>query len=171
MMGDGDPATAEAPATPRGRGAGDHRRTILGIPARGAPRVSRPRPSPAGAVGRWLSRPNPGRPTGSAGGEKERVATWVRVHSSGLPSSAAAGLIITAGAASASPQPTISEVKAKINKLTAQENVLIQRYDQVSQDLSGARQRLKMVNQELAKDQAAFHEMQGRIAQVASFAY
>jgi peptidoglycan DL-endopeptidase CwlO len=84
---------------------------------------------------------------------------------------AAAGLIVTAGAAGASPQPTISEVKAKLNKLTAQENVLIQRYDQVSQDLSGARQRLKMVNQELAKDQAAFHEMQGRIAQVASFAY
>jgi cell wall-associated NlpC family hydrolase len=84
---------------------------------------------------------------------------------------AAAGLIITAGAAGASPQPTISEVKAKLNKLTAQENVLIQRYDQVSQDLSAARQRLKMVNQELAKDQAAFHEMQGKIGQVASVAY
>jgi outer membrane murein-binding lipoprotein Lpp len=55
---------------------------------------------------------------------------------------AAAGLIITAGAAGASPQPTISEVKAKLNKLTAQENVLIQRYDQVSQDMSAARQRL-----------------------------
>ena len=84
---------------------------------------------------------------------------------------AATGLVITAGAAGASPQPTISEVKAKINKLTAQENVLIQRYDQVSEDLSAARQRLKMVNQELAKDQAAFEEMRGKIGQVASFAY
>jgi cell wall-associated NlpC family hydrolase len=84
---------------------------------------------------------------------------------------AAAGLIFAAGAAGAAPQPTISEVKAKLNKLTAQEDVLIQRYDQVSQDLSAARQRMKMVNQELAKDQAAFHEMQGRIGQVASVAY
>jgi cell wall-associated NlpC family hydrolase len=83
----------------------------------------------------------------------------------------AAGLVITAGTAGASPKPTVSQVKAKLNKLTAQENVLIQRYDQAAQDLSAARQRLKLVNQEIARDQVLFHAMQGAIGQIASAAY
>jgi peptidoglycan DL-endopeptidase CwlO len=83
----------------------------------------------------------------------------------------AAGLLISAGAAGASPKPTVSQVKAKLNKLTAQENWLIQRYDQASEDLSGARQRLKLVNQEIARDQVLFHSMQGAIGQIASTAY
>jgi peptidoglycan DL-endopeptidase CwlO len=83
----------------------------------------------------------------------------------------AAGLLITSGTAGASPKPTVSQVKAKLNKLTAQENWLIQRYDQASQDLSGARQRLKLVNQEISRDQVLFHAMQGAIGQIASTAY
>ena len=83
----------------------------------------------------------------------------------------AAGLLISAGTAGASPKPTVSQVKAKLNKLTAQENLLIQRYDQASQDLAGARQRLKLVNQAIARDQVLFHAMQGAIGQIASSAY
>jgi cell wall-associated NlpC family hydrolase len=87
---------------------------------------------------------------------------------------AAIGLIMTgsaAGAAPASPQPTVSQVKAKLNKLTAQENWLIQRYDQASQNLSSAKQRLSLVDHEVTRDQAQFHAMQGAIAQIASVAY
>jgi peptidoglycan DL-endopeptidase CwlO len=87
---------------------------------------------------------------------------------------AAIGLIMTGGAAGASPaspQPTVSQVKAKLNKLTAQENWLVQRYDQASQDLSSAKQRLTLVDQEVTRDQAQFHAMQGAIAQIASVAY
>jgi cell wall-associated NlpC family hydrolase len=83
----------------------------------------------------------------------------------------AAGLLISAGTAAASPKPTVSQVKAKLNKLTAQENVLIQRYDQVSQELSSAKQRLKLVNQAVARDQVALHNMQGAIGGIASAAY
>jgi peptidoglycan DL-endopeptidase CwlO len=83
----------------------------------------------------------------------------------------AAGLVITAGAAGAAPKPTVSQVQAKLNKLTAQENWLVQRYDQVSQDLSSARQRLSLVNREVARDQIQFHAMQGAIGQIASTAY
>ncbi|HSS91335.1 MAG TPA: hypothetical protein VLL69_18615, partial [Streptosporangiaceae bacterium] len=83
----------------------------------------------------------------------------------------ATGLLIAAGTAAASPKPTVSQVKAKLNKLTAQENWLIQRYDQASQDLSGARQRLTLVNQEISRDQVLFHAMQGEIGQIASTAY
>jgi cell wall-associated NlpC family hydrolase len=83
----------------------------------------------------------------------------------------AAGLVVTAGAAGAAPQPTVSQVKAKLNKLTARENWLIQRYDQVSQDLSSAQQRLKLVNRALAREQVQFSAMQGAIGQIASLAY
>jgi peptidoglycan DL-endopeptidase CwlO len=83
----------------------------------------------------------------------------------------AAGLVTTAGAAGAAPQPTVSQVQAKLNKLTNQENWLIQRFDQVSQDLSSARQRLKLVNREVAKDQVQYEAMQGQIGQIASLAY
>ena len=83
----------------------------------------------------------------------------------------AAGLVISSGTAGASPKPTVSQVKAKLNKLTSQENLLIQRYDQASQDLSAARQRLKLVNQEISRDQVLFHAMQGAIGQIASAAY
>jgi cell wall-associated NlpC family hydrolase len=83
----------------------------------------------------------------------------------------AAGLIMTAGAAGAEPQPSVSQVKAKINKLTAQENVLIQRYDQVSQELSSAKQRLKLVDQAVTRDKVTMQNMQGAIGGIASAAY
>jgi peptidoglycan DL-endopeptidase CwlO len=83
----------------------------------------------------------------------------------------AAGLMMTAGGAAAAPQPTVSQVKAKLNKLTAQENLLVQRYDQASQSLSSAKERLSVVDREVTRDQAQFHAMQGAIAQIASVAY
>ena len=118
--------------------------------------MSRPRPFPGQAVGRWLSCPHPGRSTGSVGwgeGAGHYVGARLLIRSPlirrGVFAAAAmlsaAGLVISAGTAGASPKPTVSQVKAKLNKLTAQENWLIQRYDQASQDLSGARQRLKLV--------------------------
>ena len=84
---------------------------------------------------------------------------------------AAAGLIITGGAAGAAPQPSVAQAQAKLNKLTAQENVLIQRYDQVTEELSAAKQRLKLVDQALARDWIQYHAMQGAIGAIASAAY
>ncbi|HYB87839.1 MAG TPA: hypothetical protein VEC76_13350, partial [Streptosporangiaceae bacterium] len=83
----------------------------------------------------------------------------------------AAGLVITAAPAGAAPQPTVSQVQKKLNELTAKENVLIQRYDQASQDLAAARQRLALVNKEVVRDQAAVDGTQGMIGEIASAAY
>jgi cell wall-associated NlpC family hydrolase len=82
-----------------------------------------------------------------------------------------AGLLTQSGAAGAEPQPTISEVQAKLKKLTFRENWLIQRYDQVNQDLTSARQRLAMVNREVAKDQTQLAGMRQEIAQIAATIY
>ena len=84
---------------------------------------------------------------------------------------AAAGLLTVAGSAGAQPLPTVSQVQAKLKKLTYQENWLIQRYDQATQDLASARQRLRLVNREVAKDAVAAKAMQDQIAQIATNVY
>jgi cell wall-associated NlpC family hydrolase len=84
---------------------------------------------------------------------------------------AAAGVLTVAGSAGAQPQPTVSQVQAKLKKLTYKENWLIQRYDQANQDLASARQRLSVVNTEVTKDTAAAKAMQDQIAQIASTVY
>jgi cell wall-associated NlpC family hydrolase len=84
---------------------------------------------------------------------------------------AAAGLLTMAGSAGAQPQPTVSQVQAKLKKLTYKENWLVQRYDQASQNLASARQRLGVVNTEVNKDAAAATSMQDQIAQIASNVY
>ena len=100
--------------------------------------------------------------------------------STGLKRSAAAvsagllagGLIITVGTtAGAAPKPTLSEVQAKLQKLTNQEQVLDQRYDQMKQDLTLASQRLKLVNQESARYQAKFEAIRKQVARIAAQAY
>jgi len=83
----------------------------------------------------------------------------------------AAGLVVSAGSAGAAPQPTVSQVQAKLDKLTSQLDFLTQRYDQVAQDLASAKQRLGLVNREVARDQTQFQAMQGAIGQIASLAY
>jgi cell wall-associated NlpC family hydrolase len=84
---------------------------------------------------------------------------------------AAAGLLTMAGSAGAQPQPTVSQVQAKLKKLTYKENWLVQRYDQANQNLASARQRLGVVNTEVNKDAAAARSMQDEIAQIASNVY
>jgi peptidoglycan DL-endopeptidase CwlO len=84
---------------------------------------------------------------------------------------AAAGLLTMAGSAGAQPQPTAAQVQAKLKKLTLKENWLVQQYDQASQNLASARQRLAVVNTEVSKDAAAAKAMQGEIAQIASNVY
>ena len=76
-----------------------------------------------------------------------------------------------AGSAGAQPQPTASQVQAKLKKLTDKENWLVQRYDQAKQDLASAHQRLNVVNTEVSKDAAAARSMQDEIAQIASNVY
>ena len=84
---------------------------------------------------------------------------------------AAAGLLTVAGSAGAQPQPTVTQVQAKLKKLTYKENWLIQRYDQASQNLASARQRLSVVNTEVRKDAAAAKANQDQIAQIATNVY
>ena len=76
-----------------------------------------------------------------------------------------------AGSAGAQPQPTLGQAQAKLKQLTYKENWLIQRYDQATQDLASARQRLALVDREVSRDMVAVKGMQEQIAQIASNVY
>jgi peptidoglycan DL-endopeptidase CwlO len=84
---------------------------------------------------------------------------------------AAAALLTVAGSAAAQPQPTLTQAQAKLKQLTYKENWLVQRYDQATQDLSSARQRLSLVDREVSRDMAAVKNEQDQIAQIASNVY
>ena len=85
---------------------------------------------------------------------------------------AAAGVLATmASVAGAAPQPTVGQVQKTVNQLTAQQDAAVQAYDQTQQQLTAARQRLALVNREVATDQARFKAMRNEIAAIASNAY
>lgn len=75
------------------------------------------------------------------------------------------------GSASALPQPTIAQVKAKLAALNAKSSRLGQQYDQVLQQLSVANQRLKVLNKETARYRKTFDAMRIRIGRLAAVAY
>ena len=98
--------------------------------------------------------------------------SWARRCAIGALPAALAGVLVSyAGGAGASPKPTISQVTAQVKTLTTAENKAIQQYDQVNQQLSAASSRLKVVDAEMARDQAQFNSMRTDIAQIAAAAY
>ena len=85
---------------------------------------------------------------------------------------ATAGALATmASTAGAAPKPTMHQVQKMVNKLTAEENVAVQMYDQSAEQLASARQRLNLVNREVRTDQAKFSAMRDQIATIASTAF
>jgi peptidoglycan DL-endopeptidase CwlO len=84
---------------------------------------------------------------------------------------ATAGLLTVAGSAGAQPQPTLSQAQAKLKQLNYKENWLTQRYDQATQDLASARQRLALVNREVTRDMAEVGGMRDQIASIAANVY
>jgi peptidoglycan DL-endopeptidase CwlO len=75
------------------------------------------------------------------------------------------------GAASATPGPTASQVRAKISKLMTQLDAVSQQYDQSISDLNAAAGRLKVINQTLGRDRDRLGAMRTAVAQIASAAY
>jgi len=72
---------------------------------------------------------------------------------------------------SASPKPTIAQVTAQVKSLSGQVDKAVQQYDQVKQQLTEASHRLKLVNDEVARDQAQFTIARRGVAAAAATAY
>ncbi|HJY93694.1 MAG TPA: NlpC/P60 family protein, partial [Streptosporangiaceae bacterium] len=86
----------------------------------------------------------------------------------------AAGLVSVSGlagfatGAGAAPQPTVSQVQAKINQLTTQFNRVSQQLDQAATQLSAAQSKLSHVRVRLSHANAQFQAAQATVAQIAA---
>jgi cell wall-associated NlpC family hydrolase len=82
-----------------------------------------------------------------------------------------AGLATYAGTAGAAPQPSITQVEAKVNSLTSQFDQANQQYDQAAQQVSQARVALAAANKKVATAQVQFKKLQGAVAEIAAASY
>ncbi|MGH3175205.1 MAG: hypothetical protein ACRDPF_15235, partial [Streptosporangiaceae bacterium] len=81
------------------------------------------------------------------------------------------GLVLFATGADAAPQPTVSQVQAKINQLTTQFDKVSQQLDQASQQLSAAQTKLSQVRVRLHHANAQFQTAQANMAATAAAAF
>jgi cell wall-associated NlpC family hydrolase len=83
----------------------------------------------------------------------------------------AVGGLTYGGIAAAAPQPTVSQVQAKINQLTTQFDSVSQQLDTASQQLSAAQTKLSQVHARLTTANAKFQAAQTSVAQNAATAF
>jgi peptidoglycan DL-endopeptidase CwlO len=81
---------------------------------------------------------------------------------------AAGALIMTGGVASGAPQPTVTQIQQKLNKLNTQADKLDDQFNQVQQELTSANQRLALVNKQAARYLVTFNAMRTQVAQIAA---
>jgi cell wall-associated NlpC family hydrolase len=81
------------------------------------------------------------------------------------------GFVAYGGMAGAAPQPTVTQVQAKVNQLTSQFDQVSQQYDQVSQQLSAAQSRLAQVRLHLKYANDQFQTARMAVAQTAAAAF
>ncbi len=109
---------------------------------------------------------------GAAGGRKAtRAAGWRRGWVIGISLATAGAVVGIGGSAAALPQPTVTQVKAKLAELNTKSAKLGQQYDQVLQQLSAANQRLKVLNKETARFRKTFDAMRLQVGRLAAVAY
>jgi cell wall-associated NlpC family hydrolase len=84
---------------------------------------------------------------------------------------AVGALVMAGGAAAAAPQPTVTQVQQKLDKLNVEAQRLDQQYDQVQQEVSSANQQLALVNTETGRYLSRFDAMRAQVAQIATAAY
>jgi peptidoglycan DL-endopeptidase CwlO len=70
--------------------------------------------------------------------------------------------------AGAEPKPTVSQVQAEVNTLTARYNKAVQQYDLVAEQLTQAKARLGQVDKEMSRDQTRYNDAQAKVAKIAN---
>jgi cell wall-associated NlpC family hydrolase len=73
--------------------------------------------------------------------------------------------------AGAEPQPTIAQVQAEVNALTAKFNKAVEQYDATQQQLTAAKGRLRQVNKEMAVDEGRYSAARVKVVQIVDAAY
>ena len=99
---------------------------------------------------------------------KSRLRASVAVATGVLAISGLASYRVTAGA---DPQPSLSQVQAKVNQYQSVYDQDNQQYDQAAQQASQARVKLAAVDQQVAANEVQFKRLQGAVAQIAAASY
>ena len=73
--------------------------------------------------------------------------------------------------AGAEPQPTIAQVQAEVNALTAKFNKAVEQYDATQQQLTAAKTRLRQVSKEMTADQGRYNAARMKVVQIANASY
>jgi peptidoglycan DL-endopeptidase CwlO len=81
------------------------------------------------------------------------------------------GLAVFASQAGASPQPTVTQVQAKINQLTSQYDKISEQLDQAGEQLSAAQTRLSQVRRDVDHANARFQAARTAVAQIAAASF
>src|SRR6201995_915946 len=102
-------------------------------------------------------------------GLRSRLKSSVAVAAGLL--AAVAGIATYASTAGAAPQPSITQVEAKVNQLNSQFDQANQQYDQPAQQVSQARVKLSAANKQVAAAQVQFKKLQGAVAEIAAASY
>ena len=101
-------------------------------------------------------------------GSSSRIRRGIAIAAGLVSVSGLAGFATGAGAA---PQPTVSQVQAKINQLTTQFNRVSQQLDQAATQLSAAQSKLSHVRVRLSHANAQFQVARASVAQTAAAAF
>src|SRR6478672_9429908 len=100
-----------------------------------------------------------------------RASRWQRGIAAGAGLVMACGLAAYGGMAGAAPQPTVTQVQAKINQLTSQFDKVSQQLDQAGQQLSAAQTKLSQVRVRLKNANTQFQTEQANVAATAAAAF
>jgi peptidoglycan DL-endopeptidase CwlO len=76
-----------------------------------------------------------------------------------------------AQAVPAAPRPSLSEAKKKLQSLNEQVDGLVEKYNQVSEDLKAAKRKYTVTQKAAEQEQATFERLRGRIVEMAQRAY
>lgn len=110
------------------------------------------------------------RSVGVADGRPMRGRVRVRVLAT-LCVAASAALVLPAASAEAKPKQTLSQAKAKLDKLNSQVDQLDNKYNKAKGDWQAASLKLKVLNKSLAQENQQYQQLRGRVAQIAASAY
>ncbi|MFG1999871.1 NlpC/P60 family protein [Spirillospora sp. NPDC048911] len=88
-----------------------------------------------------------------------------------MTTSMALPVALPASTAHADPKPTASQVQKKLNKLNEDVDKLVEKYNQVTEDLKRAKKKLRATQKASQDEELAFATLRTKVAQMAATAY
>jgi peptidoglycan DL-endopeptidase CwlO len=109
--------------------------------------------------------------------ERSAVGGWLLSGRAGprvlaiLLAAASAAFVLPAAPADAKPKETLSQAKAKLQKLNSQVDKLDDQFNKAKEEWKAAKAKLDTLNKSVARDKTTYDQLRARVAQLAAAAY